>query len=257
MIAIVTSPVGGCGVSTTAALLALWLREVTGQVRLIDVSPSSHYSPLVPLGAIPRLELVRAASAQRATEDADPERAFANAWLHAQRAMECADPATATVIDLPQVFSAWAWGDIMRWVVAGDDQVDVMLLLPPSAQSRQCLARRWMSVQTRPQAKIAESLILAYPGWEQGSRMVLRNEEARAKLVHAGARELDLYSLAWGTSNDAISSGIVPVGLHRNESFFGRRQLRHRLTEYAKAFGELWPSKTAGAVEKYADEWTT
>lgn len=248
MITLVTSPVGGSGVSITSVLLALWLRETSDRVRIVDLSPHPEHSPLGKLGPIPRLDVIYASDASPSSDEAPAERRFAAAWLRAQRAMEHVDSSVSTVVDLPFVFASWAWRDIRGWLQQSNSSIRVMLLLPSTARSVRCL-------DAMPD-NIAGGLILAYPEWILGTPRILSESASRERLLQANARQVVIPSLAWGTVADKLSHGLVPVGRDGAASMLGRMQLRSALERLATNVGKVWPSNIAHAPVDFGLQWS-
>lgn len=227
MIFIVASPVGGSGVSSTALLLALLLRESAPAVRFIDLSPTPDTSPIARLGSVPGIHVERASEGVSVAEDAPPERKFAAAWECAQFAMETIDPAVPTVVDLPYLFASWAWPHVRAWLDAGEmPGLRVLLILPPTIKSVRCM-------DYMPD-KVAAALLLGFPEFYAGSQRILADAPARTRLVAAGAKQLTIPTLSWGSASATCSAGTVPVGANAPVSVFGRMQVRWGLSRFAK-----------------------
>lgn len=249
MIIIVTSPVGHSGVTFSAVLLALWLRETAPAVRLIDMSPSHEESPLGRLGDVPGLHIVRAGSGASTADAAPAERRFAVAWSRAQRALESADSTMPTVVDLPHIFASWAWRDIRGWLEGGGvPGLRVMLVLPPADKSVKC-----MDLMSE---KVAPALVLGFPGYYPGPQDVLVEAESRERLVTAGAKQVAIPSLAWGSAADACSHGTIPVGQHAPSSIFARDFVRWGLFRLANGASQIWPQPHSDAAASFAFRWS-
>lgn len=248
MITIITSPVGGSGVSMTAVLLSLWLREVAPSVRLIDLSHRGEDSPAGSLGVIPRLDVFRASTGAPSAAPPCSIRAFTSAWLRAQRSLNFATTSIATVVDLPQVFATWAWSTVVSWLTHGTGQIHLILLLPPCAQSAHLLRKL--------PTQVAPAVTIMHPEWMQGSRQAISSSPDRSRLLDAGARELFMPSLAWGSVADTLAVGVAPIVPDAAASFIGRLQLRAALERVAVAFSGGWPAPDTDAPSRFAIQWS-
>lgn len=247
MITIVTSPVGGTGVSVSSVLLALWMREVAPCVRLIDLSARRGDSPSTAFTATPGLDVIQASKDASTDEQDSSQRAFTAAWHRAQCAMDFISSDIACVVDLPQAFATWAWADIVRWV-RHERALELVVLVAPSPAAVRCLERL--------PTEIAGSLILAYPEWMPGSRRMIGDSPDRLRLREAGAREMSLPSLAWGSASDSLNKGEVPIGKNAPASLLGRLQLRHGLGRLALGFSAAWPASRSDAASCYSLQWS-
>lgn len=244
MITIVVSPLGGSGVTITSILAALWQRELGGHVRWVELASEQNDSPISQLPQLPRLDVVRACAEVPSSEHSSTERRFLAAWLRAQRTLEILDPSVRTFLDLSNNLASWAWPEIKTWAIDQPTAVEILLILPPSMRSIRC-------IDNMP-SQIAKSLILARPIWSLGSWHSLLNAPSWSRLIAAGARQLVLPSLSWGTTSDAMAQGRIPIGKLAAASFVGRMQLRKGLTLFGQSLGCVWPANKSDAAEEYS-----